>query len=261
MKPKSFLVDRLQVHVFPDRTAMGTAAANRAAEILRLAIQQRGSARAIVGSAPSQDELIAGLAAAPGIDWSRVTLFHLDEYVGLPATHPASFRHYQQQHLLNRITPAVFHGIRGESADPAAECIRYAALLTAAPVDLVCLGIGENGHIAFNDPPVADFADPCVAKIVSLDEVCRQQQVNDGCFPNIDAVPRRAITLTCQALMAGKALVCAVPGPRKAAAVAAALGGGISTACPASVLRRHPGAELFVDAAAAANIPTNVRQV
>jgi len=258
MKPRTFVFDRLQVHVYPDRAAMGTAAANHAAEILRLVIGHRGSARIILGSAPSQDELIAGLAAAPGINWNCITLFHMDEYVGLPATHSASFRHYQQQHLLTRVTPAVFHGIHGESADPAAECARYSALLTAAPIDLVCLGIGENGHIAFNDPPVADFDDPCVVKIVSLDEVCRQQQVNDGCFPNIEAVPRQAITLTCPALMAGRALVCTVPGPRKAAAVAAALLSKISTACPASILREHPGAELFMDAAAAAKFAPNV---
>jgi glucosamine-6-phosphate deaminase len=258
MKPQSFLVDRLQVRIFPDRAALGAAAANRAAEILRLAIRQRNSARIIVASAPSQDELIEGLADAPGIDWRCVTVFHMDEYVGLPGTHPASFRHYQQQHLLTRVTPAAFYGICGESADPAAECARYSALLTAAPIDLVCLGIGENGHIAFNDPP--DFADPHVAKVVTLDEVCRQQQVNDGCFPNLEAVPRQAITLTCPALMAGRALVCAVPGPRKAAAVAAALGGDISTACPASILRRHPSAGLFMDTAAAAKFPANARQ-
>jgi glucosamine-6-phosphate deaminase len=257
MNSKSFPIDRLQVHVFPDRAAMGAAAAQRAAEILRLALRQHGAARIIVASAPSQDELIAGLAAAPGIAWSRVTIFHMDEYVGLPATHPASFRLYQQTHLLSRVTPAAFQGIRGESADPEAECARYSAWLTMEPIDLVCLGIGENGHIAFNDPPVADFADPRVAKVVTLDEVCRQQQVNDGCFPNLAAVPRRAITLTCPALMSGRALVCVVPGPRKAAAVAAALGGEIASACPASILRRHPAAELFVDAPAAANISSD----
>ncbi len=259
MKSKSFVIDRLQVHVFPDRAAMGAAAGHRAAEILRLALREHGGARIIVASAPSQDELIASLAAAPGIDWSRVTIFHMDEYVGLPATHPAAFRHYQQAHLLSRVRPAAFQGIRGESTDAEAECARYAAMLTAAPIDLVCLGIGENGHIAFNDPPVVDFADPRVAKVVTLDEVCRQQQVNDGCFPNLEAVPRRAITLTCPALMAGRALVCVVPGPRKAAAVAAALGGEITTACPASILRRHSAAELFVDASAAANLPCHQR--
>ena len=235
---------------------MGAAAAAAAAQILRAAIQKQGAARIIVASAPSQNELVAGLAAAPDIDWRRVTIFHMDEYVGLPATHPASFRNYQQRHLLAHVTPAVFHGIRGEASDPEAECARYSALLAEAPIDLVCMGIGENGHIAFNDPPVADFADPLKVKIVKLDEICRQQQVNDGCFPNLDSVPQQAITLTCPTLVSGRTLVCVVPGPRKAAAVAATLRGNISTKCPASLLRSHPSATLFVDEAAAATIQT-----
>ena len=252
MNCKSFSVDRLQVKIFHDRASMGAAAAAAAAQILRAAIQKQGAARIIVASAPSQNELVAGLAAAPEIDWRRVTIFHMDEYVGLPATHPASFRNYQQRHLLSQVTPAVFHGIRGEASDSEAECARYAALLAEAPIDLVCMGIGENGHIAFNDPPVADFADPLKVKIVKLDEICRQQQVNDGCFPNLDSVPRQAITLTCPTLVSGRTLVCVVPGPRKAAAVAATLRGTISPACPASILRSHPSATLFVDEAAAA---------
>ena len=230
---------------------MGAAAATEAAQILRAAIHKQGAARIIVASAPSQNELIAGLAAAPEIDWRRVTIFHMDEYVGLPPTHPASFRNYQQTHLLSHVTPAVFHGIRGEAADPDAECARYSALLAEAPIDLVCMGIGENGHIAFNDPPVANFADPLKVKIVKLDEVCRQQQVNDGCFPNLTVVPQHAITLTCPTLMSGRTLVCVVPGIRKAAAIAATLRGDISTNCPASVLRIHPSATLFIDEAAA----------
>lgn len=256
MEIKSFAVDRLQVKIFQDRASLGAAAANEAAAILRAAIQKQGSARIIVASAPSQNELLAGFAAAPGIDWLRVTIFHMDEYVGLPATHPATFRNYQQQHLLNRVTPAKFHDIRGESTDPEAECERYSALLAEAPIDLVCMGIGENGHIAFNDPPVADFADPRKVKVVELDEICRRQQVNDGCFPNFASVPQRAITLTCPALMSGRALVCVVPGPRKAAAVAATLGRAISPACPASILRRHPAAALFLDDDSAAEIQT-----
>ena len=252
MTSKSFKVDQLQVKVFRDRASMGAAAAAAAANILRAAIQKQGAARIIVASAPSQNELVAGLAAAPEIDWRRVTIFHMDEYVGLPATHPASFRNYQQRLLLSQVTPAVFHGIRGEAPNPEAECARYAALLAEAPIDLVCMGIGENGHIAFNDPPVADFADPLKVKIVKLDEICRQQQVNDGCFPNLDSVPRQAITLTCPTLVSGRTLVCVVPGPRKAAAVAATLRGTISPACPASILRSHPAATLFVDEAAAA---------
>ena len=251
MSHKSISVDRLQVKIFPDRASMGAAAAAAAAQILRAAIQKQGAARIIVASAPSQNELVAGLAAAPDIDWRRVTIFHMDEYVGLPATHPASFRNYQQRHLLSCVKPAVFHGIRGEAPDSEAECARYSALLAEAPIDLVCMGIGENGHIAFNDPPVADFADPLKVKIVKLDEICRQQQVNDGCFPNLDSVPQQAITLTCPTLVSGRTLVCVVPGPRKAAAVAATLRGTISPACPASILRSHPAAILFVDEAAA----------
>jgi glucosamine-6-phosphate deaminase len=233
---------------------MGAAAAARAAAILRTTIAKQGKARIIVGSAPSQDEVIAGLVAAPGIDWSYVTVFHMDEYVGVPASHPASFRHYQERHLLNRVKPAAFVGMRGEASDSQAECARYSALLAEAPIDLVCMGVGENGHIAFNDPPVADFADPKSVKIVELDEMCRQQQVNDGCFPDFKSVPRQAITLTCPMLMSGRVLVCTVPGLRKASAVAAMLDGKISTACPASILRQHPSATMFLDANSSAKI-------
>jgi glucosamine-6-phosphate deaminase len=254
-QPSSFTVDRLRVFVHPDRRTMGTAAAARAAAVLREAIAQQGSARIVVASAPSQDELVAGLASAPGIDWSRVTIFHMDEYVGLAASHPASFRHYQRRRLLAAVRPAAFHGIRGEDPDPAAECTRYAALLGAAPIDLVCLGVGENGHIAFNDPGVADFDDPQRVKVVELDDACRRQQVNDGCFGTLDAVPRRAITLTCPALMSGRVLVCVVPGPRKANAIREMLGTPIGPACPASVLRRHAHATLDLDLAAASALP------
>jgi glucosamine-6-phosphate deaminase len=184
-----------------------------------------------------------------------VTIFHLDEYVGIPETHAASFRNYQQRVLLAHVTPAVFHGIRGEAADPEAECARYSALLAEAPIDLVCLGIGENGHIAFNDPPVANFADPLKVKVVELDEACRRQQVNDECFPAFDSVPQKAITLTCPMIMSGRVLVCVVPGTRKAGAVAAALQGPISTSCPASILRTHPSATLFLDHESSAKIP------
>ncbi len=253
---KSLQADQLHVEIHPDRAAMGAAAAARAADILRVAIAAKGAARIIVASAPSQDELLAGLTSAPGIDWSKVTVFHMDEYVGLPAGHPATFRAYQESHLLAKVKPAAFHGIRGESADPQAECKRYAALLGEAPIDLVCMGIGENGHIAFNDPPVANFNDPNLVNVVELDEACRQQQVNDGCFPDFAAVPTHALSLSCPALMSGKALVCVVPGPRKAAAVRATIQDEISTACPATILRRHADATLYLDAASAARIST-----
>jgi glucosamine-6-phosphate deaminase len=247
-------INRLAIHIFASREDMGRAAGQAAANEIQRVLAAQGHARIILASAPSQNELLDALTSAP-IDWTRVTLFHMDEYVGLDATHPATFRHYQRTHVLSRVQPACFHGILGESPDPAAECARYAALLAAAPIDVVCLGIGENGHIAFNDPPVADFADPELIKIVELDPICRQQQVNDGCFPSLDAVPRHALTLTVPALMNGRALFCAVPGPRKANAVRDTLLGPISPACPASILRTHPNTTLYLDRDSAALLP------
>jgi glucosamine-6-phosphate deaminase len=243
--------DNLLVTVADNREALGKLAADDAAGKLNATVSTRGSARVILASAPSQNELLAALVAS-GVDWPRVTIFHMDEYVGLPADHPATFRAYQREHALSRIKPAAFHGIRGEAADSAAECERYTALLREAPIDLVCLGIGENGHLAFNDPPVADFNDPAWVKPVELDHLCRQQQVNDGCFPSLDAVPRTALTLTIPALLSARAIVGAVPGPRKASAVRDTLTGAISTACPASILRKHSNAALYLDRESAA---------
>jgi glucosamine-6-phosphate deaminase len=254
----NFRVDQLHVSIFATRAEMGTAAGENAAQEIARVIQRNGAARVILASAPSQDELLERLVDAR-LRWSSVTLFHMDEYVGLSADHPATFRSYQHDHVLARIEPASFHGIAGEAPDLAAECERYTALLDEAPIDVVCLGIGENGHIAFNDPPVADFADPLAIKVVDLDETCRQQQVNDRCFPRLEAVPRQAITLTVPTLLKARALFCAVPGSRKAPAVRATLQAPISTACPASVLRRHPNAHLYLDQASAALIDHSSR--
>lgn len=207
--------------------------------------------RVILASAPSQSEMLRVLTEPvpppPGIDWGKVSIFHMDEYLGLAATHPASFRSYQLSHVMSRITPRRFEGICGEAADIDAECNRYSSLLSEQPIDLVCLGIGENGHLAFNDPPVADFNDPKQVKVVELDERCRRQQVNDGCFQNLEDVPRYAITLTIPTLISAKRVICTVPGRRKAEAVRNALEGPVSTACPASILREHPSVELFLD--------------
>lgn len=243
--------DRLQVVAAENRDALGRIAAKVAADSLTTAISTLGSARVILASAPSQDELLKRLLESP-IDWSRVVIFHMDEYIGLPADHPATFRSYQHRNVLSKIKPGVFHGIQGEAADPAAECARYASLLQEAPIDLVCLGIGENGHLAFNDPPVADFNDPEWVKSVELDLPCRQQQVNDGCFPTIDAVPETALTLTIPALLSARTIVGAVPGSRKARAVHDTLKGPIATSCPASILRKHPNAALYLDRDSAA---------
>jgi glucosamine-6-phosphate deaminase len=246
----------LKVETHPDRPAMGRAAATHACTLLERILAAQGRARVIFACAPSQDEFLAHFVALSRtkIDWARVTVFHMDEYVGLAATHPASFRRYLHEHLLQYIKPGAFNPIGGDAPDAAAECRRYAALLDAAPIDLICLGIGENGHIAFNDPPVADFDDPVSAKIVELDLTCRQQQVNDGCYPNLDAVPKHAISLTIPVFRRAKNLSVVVPGPRKAAAVRATLRDPRSTACPATILREHPSATLFLDKASAAQL-------
>ena len=176
----------------------------------------------------------------------------MDEYVGLASDHPQSFRAYQREHFVSKVSLKAFHEIRGEAIDPEKECQRLSDLLAEKPIDLVCCGIGENGHLAFNDPPVADFDDPKLVKVVAMDEVCRQQQVNDGCFPSIDAVPTHAITLTLKVFADAAKLSCVVPASTKAQAVAVTLNGPISTACPATLMRKHPDARLLLEPDSAA---------
>ena len=253
---RTFQVDALPVRVHATTPELADDAAQIARQFLRETLAAQGAAAVILASANSQIDFVEALVRLGGVDWGRVTLFHMDEYLGIDASHPASFRRFMRERVEARVKPRVFHYLAGDAMEPLDECDRYAALLQAQPIDLCCLGIGENGHVAFNDPPVADFADPLKVKLVKLDEICRQQQVNDGCFPNLDSVPQQAITLTCPTLVSGRTLVCVVPGPRKAAAVAATLRGNISTKCPASLLRSHPSATLFVDEAAAATIQT-----
>lgn len=237
----------LATEIHPDRAKMGAAAAARASLILRVAIAEKGSARIILASSPSQNEFLANLTCAPNIDWSRVTIFHMDEFVGMPSFHHASFRKYQIEHVLSRIRSSAFHGLRGEDQDPFAECSRYSYLLSEAPIDLACMGIGENAHITFSDSPDANFEDPRAIRVVQLDNRSRQQQVNNGCFPDIASVPAQAITLTYPTLMAANAVICVVPGARKAQAVRAALNDPISSSCPATILRSHPNAVLYLD--------------
>ena len=250
---KEFTTGSLHVFIFPTRSEMGARAGEHAARAIQSAVERHGSARIILASAPSQNETLAALLTSP-VEWSKVTIFHMDEYLGLAADHPQTFRAYQRRHVLSKISPAAFHGIAGETTSAAAECARYSALLNEAPLDVCCLGIGENGHLAFNDPPVANFADTTLVKTVELDAECRQQQVNDGCFPSLQAVPTHAITLTIPALMSARELICSVPGPRKAAAVRATIRDEITTACPATILRRHPNATLYIDTDAAQNV-------
>lgn len=249
--------DSLRVDVSADRPAVGQRSAQHVLRLLGEILVRQTTARVMFACAPSQNEFLAELVARSRgvIDWARVHAFHMDEYVGLSADHPASFRSYLQEHLLVHLpTLGAFHPIRGEAANSVAESARYAALLDAAPLDLICLGIGENGHLAFNDPPVANFADPVSAKPVELELACRQQQVNDGCFASLAQVPTHAITVTLPVFRRARALSVVVPGPRKAAAVRATLLDPVSTACPATLLRSHPQATLFIDQAAAAQL-------
>jgi glucosamine-6-phosphate deaminase len=240
-------VGRLRVEVYPDRKQMGAAAAGQVARRMREILAESGRVRMVFASAPSQDEFLHELAAQEGIDWSRVTAFHMDEYIGLALNDPRAFGQFLEDRLFYRVRPRVFHRIN-PSGSLEEECRRYARLIREEPIDIVCLGIGENGHLAFNDPPVADFHDPHVIKAVELEEACRLQQVHDGCFAHLDEVPRTALTLTIPTLLSGRYLFCIVPGPTKRKAVASTLYGPITTKCPASILREHEGCVLFLDA-------------
>lgn len=229
---------------------MGEAAAKAVEEKVVELLQSQKEIRMIFAAAPSQNDLLASLRASTLVPWEKITAFHMDEYVGLSATAPQRFQSYLKEHLFDHVQCKAVHYIDGQGGDE--EANRYAHLLAERPIDIVCLGIGENGHIAFNDPPVADFNDPLLVKTVALEQACRQQQVNDGCFASLAEVPTHAITLTVPALMAGRFLFCVVPGARKRAAVEATLHGPVSTECPASVLRTHGDCRLYLDAHSAA---------
>lgn len=241
----------LKVKIHANRVALGNAAGEAAAAALRDLLRQQDSVAIVFAAAPSQNETHAALREATGIDWGRITALHMDEYAGISSGHPASFRHFLHSSLFDHLRVRAFHEIAGDAPDVAGECERYAELLRSAGPALCILGIGENGHLAFNDPP-ADFNDSMDVKLVNLDLVCREQQVHDGCFKNLDEVPRQAITLTVPALMRIPKLILAVPGATKAEAVRAALEGPVTPNCPASVLREHPDATLFLDSDSAA---------
>lgn len=245
---------RLRAEVFPSRPMMGLAAARAVADAIQDLLARHGRAAVIFASAPSQNEFLAALLREPGVDWPKLTAFHLDEYVGIAPDHPASFRRFLVDRLFAHVKVAAFHGLDGQAADLAAECARYAGLLREARPALAVLGIGENGHLAFIDPPACDFAEPEDVRVVELDEPCRRQQVNDGCFPALEAVPRRALSLTIPYLLRVPRAVAIVPGAAKRAAIQAALQGPVTTACPASILRRHPDATLFLDEDSAAGL-------
>ena len=244
---REFRVDWQVVRVYRTPADMGRAAARDIADALRRRLRNQPSVRMVFAAAPSQDTMLASLAQSAGIDWARVTALHMDEYVGLNEAAPQRFGNYLTGRLFDRVRPGRVELI-SPNGDAALEAERYARVLAAAPIDIVCAGIGENGHIAFNDPGIADFADAKLVKVVALDERSRQQQVNDQCFIRLADVPSHAITVTIPALLSAREVFCVVPGASKAAAVQQALYGPVAASCPASVLRRHERCTLYLDA-------------
>lgn len=244
------------LHAHPDRDSLGAAAARSAAQTLRAAIAERGAARMIAAAAPSQQDVYRALVQEPGIDWSAVTVLHMDDYLDLDPGAPQRFAAWLRVHLVDHVRPGRFLAMRTELGAEAAAA-EYEAYLDEGPIDLVCLGIGVNGHIAFNDPPDARFDDPSRVRAVALDEASRIQQVDDECFDTLDDVPTHALTLTIPTLLSGSHLVCAVPGARKAAAVRALVDEQVDESWPCTVLRRHPHCEVHVDRDAASLLPVS----
>ncbi|MGB9148533.1 MAG: glucosamine-6-phosphate deaminase [Acidobacteriaceae bacterium] len=247
MDKGNFRVDKLRVEVYADAQAAGRAAAQATAQAMRELVAQRGSTAVVFATGASQLDALAAIVEEPNIPWNRIDGFHLDEYLGLPVEHPASFRHYLRENLTSRTQMRSFLEIDGESGDPEAVCRRYAEALREANPQLCLLGIGENGHLAFNDPGEADFQDRDDVKVVQLDEACRQQQAAEGWFPGSEDVPERAITLTIPAILRVPRLIVCVPGIRKAQIVRRTLHEPVSLHCPATILRTHPNATLYLD--------------
>jgi glucosamine-6-phosphate deaminase len=249
----------MKIHILPDRTACGVAAAARGSALLRQALSDRGEANIIVATGASQFDMFDALVAAHDVAWEKVTIFHLDEYVGLPITHPASFRRYLWERFHRRLPrpPRAFHYVDGEQ-DPQETCDRLGTAIAQAPIDVCFAGIGENGHLAFNDPP-ADFETETPYLVVELDEACRRQQLGEGWFPSLEAVPTRAISMSVRQILKSNALVVTVPDERKAEAVRAAIEGPVTNHVPASILQRHGAAWLYLDEASASRLTRTSR--
>ncbi|MFT7160740.1 MAG: glucosamine-6-phosphate deaminase [Bacteroidia bacterium] len=246
-------IDNLKVSIYNNVELMGEAAADFAADKINTAIEERGLANLILATGASQFSFLKALKQKD-IDWSKVVVFHLDEYIGLTDSHPASFRKYLKERILDEVKPSQVFLLNGDAEDIEAELARYSQELSSRTFDLACIGIGENGHIAFNDPPIADFNDPKLVKVAELDDACRNQQFGEGWFPTFDDVPKVALSLTIPAIMRCKTISCVVPDERKAEAVKNSLYAEISTECPATILRKHPEAMLFLDKGSASKI-------
>jgi len=235
------------LEIYKNRKAMGEAAGKKAEELIVNCLKLKKQVRIIAASAPSQNEIIAYLAKSKLIDWSRVTAFHMDEYIGISEDAPQGFGKWLKDRLFSKVPVKSVHYLNPKAADPAKECERYTALLKKAPIDILLGGIGETGHLAFNDPPVADFNDPLTVKVINIDNASRNQQVHDGCFAALKDVPKKAYTLTLPILQSAGSVVYTVPKATKAAAVGKMLKGPIEKKCPAAILRTHPDCYVFLD--------------
>ena len=243
---RSFSVDKLQVEVHDTRQAMGEAAGKYAVETIKDLLSKKEEIYIVFAAAPSQNEFLQFVSEAPGIDWGRIHALHMDEYIGLPEDAPQGFGNFLRRAIFDKVPFASVDYIYSDESSEET-CARYTAILEKHPVDIVFMGRGENGHIAFNDPGVADFDDPLAIKKVALDEKCRNQQVHDGCFASLESVPEYALTLTVPTLFKADKLICVVPAPTKADAVRATVCGPVTEACPATVMRLHKDARMFVD--------------
>ena len=244
---REFKKDLLTVKVGETRKELGDMAAADASALIQKLQKEKGHLNLIFAAAPSQNEFLKALAEDPAIDFTKITAYHMDEYIGLPADAPQGFGNFLKAHIFNLCPFEAVNFIDGTNPDPEAECTRYSELLSKVHIDVVLMGIGENGHIAFNDPPVADFQDEKLVKVVKLDKKCRQQQVNDGCFASIEEVPTHAMTLTVPELMSADYHFCMVPSKLKATAVYNTLEGPVKETCPASILRTAKNACLYLD--------------
>ena len=244
---KSYKVDKLTVEIYENRTLMGEASARDIKAKIAELLKEKAEINMIFAAAPSQNDVLKSLVEDKEIEWNRVNAYHMDEYIGLDKDAPQGFGNFLKDHIFGLVPFKSVNYIDITTTNPEKEAERYGKLLDENPTDIVIMGIGENGHIAFNDPPVADFKDVKTVKPVKLDEICRQQQVNDGCFASIDKVPTHAMTLTVPTLVRAPYLFCIVPAPTKANAVYETLNGSIDEHCPASILRMHDNAKLYLD--------------
>ena len=248
--------DKLTVKIYSSRDELGQASACEAGNMIKKLLESQENINVIFAAAPSQNEFLENLINQDGIEWNRINAFHMDEYIGLPQTAPQGFGNFLKERIFSKRPFRSVNYLNGQCESKDEECTRYAQLLAASPVDIVCMGIGENGHIAFNDPHVADFNDKALVKVVELDTQCRQQQVNDGCFESIDQVPTHALTLTIPALLKARFIYCMVPGTTKAQAVANTVEQEVSERYPSTILRSHSAAIMYLDQESSSKLST-----